>query len=142
MRYLIGFFSAFLIMYLFFKIDNYKNITQEPKIKPLRYSQSHIHYLVSDFIPKNSFRTKNKKTQSMMHEKNNTIKVIIMDNNAYWVRNNAFYMADMCVDGTVDKDTTRTVDIHTMSRVQLDKMLFIIDQLKKEEDDDSRSSGH
>lgn len=140
MEYLTGFFAAFLLIYIFIKLNTAKNIIVEPKIKPLRYSQSHVHFLISDLLPKNKPKAKIKKSQSTIHDKKNSIKVIIMDNSAYWIRDNAFYMADMSIDGTVNKDTTRQVDTHTMSKVQLDKMLFIIDQLKKEEDDDSRGS--
>lgn len=140
MEYLTGFFTAFLLIYIFVKINTTKNIIVEPKIKPLRYSQSHVHFLISDLLPKNKLKAKVKKSQSTIHDKKNSIRVIIMDNNAYWIRDNTFYMADMSIDGTVNKDTTRQVDTHTMSKVQLDKMLFIIDQLKKEEDDDSRGS--
>jgi len=55
-----------------------------------------------------------------------------MDNNAYWIKDNVFYMADMSSDGMVDKDTTRIVDTMAMNKVQLDKMMFIIDRLRED----------
>jgi hypothetical protein len=51
-------------------------------------------------------------------------------------------MADMNNEGIVDKDTTRRVDTMTMSRVQLDKMMFIIDRLREENYNDSSGSGN
>lgn len=142
MEYLTGFFSAILLFYIFAKINISKNITKEVKIQKLKYSQSHIHSLMSDLIPKDMLKPKPKKTQSRIHDNKSHIKVIIMDNNAYWIRDNAFYMADVSIDGTVNKETTRRVDTESMNKVQLDKMLFIVDQLRKEEDDDNRSSGY
>lgn len=142
MEYIGGFIIAFVLMYFLSNLNIKNNIFQEPAITPLRYSQSHIHSLVSDMIPPEKKKPRKRNTQSRVHDQKNSIKVIIMDNNAYWIRENAFYTADMQIDGTINKDTTRRVDTGSMNKVQLDKMLFIIDQLKKEEDDDSRSSGY
>ena len=53
-----------------------------------------------------------------------------MDEQAYWIKDNVFYTADM--DGDyVDKDTTRRVDTMAMNTVQLDKMMFIVDKLRE-----------
>lgn len=76
-----------------------------------------------------------------MHHQKTTLKVIIMDNLAYWIKDNAFYMADMSADGTVNKDTTRLVDTTTMNKVQLDKMLFIVDKLAEGNLNDSGGTG-
>jgi hypothetical protein len=141
MEYLIGFFSAFLLMYCIFKIQSKNNIFQEPKIKPLKYSQSHIHSIVFPLLPKNKFGKRKKKSQAVLHESKTSIKVIIMENSAYWIKDNVFYMADMSIDGMVDKDTTRRVDTMAMSRVQLDKMMFIIDRLREENYNDSSGPG-
>ena len=45
-------------------------------------------------------------------------------------------------DEGVDKDTTSVVDTMGMNKVQLDKMLFIIDQLRDGKQHDSGSSGY
>jgi hypothetical protein len=115
MKYISGFILAFILIYLFEKFQAKHNILQERKIKPIRYSQ--------------------------IHEAKNNIKVIIMDNMAYWIKDNALYVADMSIDGTVNKETTRRVDTMTMNRVQLDKMIFIIDKLREGTLDDSGSAG-
>lgn len=141
MKYISGFILAFILIYFFEKFQAKHNILQEKKIKPIRYSQSHIHSLVFPLLPKGIKIKKPKKTQSAIHEAKNNIKVIIMDNSAYWIKDNAFYMADMSIDGTVNKDSTRRVDTDGMSRVQLDKMLFIIDKLREGTLDDSGSTG-
>lgn len=140
MQYLSGFMLAFVLMYVIYKLQSKNNIFQDAKLKPIRYSQSHIHSLISPLIPKN-LKKKPHKTQSRIHEAKNNIKVIIMDNRAYWIKDNGFYMADISIDGTVNKDSTRRVDIDGMSKVQLDKMLFIIDKLREGNLYDSGSAG-
>lgn len=141
MDYLFGFLVAIFLFCIVNTLQNTKNIFQENKIKNLKYSQSHIHSIVFPLLPKNKIIKKIKKTQSLMHHKKTTLKVIIMDNRAYWIKDNAFYTADMSVDGTVNKDTTRLVDTTTMSKVQLDKMLFIVDRLSEGNLNDSGGSG-
>ena len=142
MEYLLGFFSAFLVIYCIFKLQSKNNILKEPTIEPIRYSQSHIHSIVSPLLPKFKHNKNKKKSQALMHESKYSIKVIIMENSAYWIKDNVFYMADMNNEGIVDKDTTRRVDTMTMSRVQLDKMMFIIDRLREENYNDSSGSGN
>lgn len=132
MEYLAGFLFAFLLMYVVFKLQINNNILKEPKVKPLKYSQSHIHSIMKPLLPKNLKNKKREKSQSSLHESKYSIKVILMDNNAYWIKDNVFYMADMGPDGLVDKDTTRIVDTMAMSKVQLDKMMFIIDRLRED----------
>lgn len=79
------------------------------------------------------------KTQSKIHHDKTNVKVIILDNQAYWIKNNIFYKAPL-VDQVIDKDSAEEVDTISMDRVQLDKMLFIMDKLREGKNDDSRGS--
>ena len=80
------------------------------------------------------------KTQSINHYDKTNIKVIIVDNNAYWIKDNIFYKAPL--DGqSIDKESAEQVDTISMDKVQLDKMLFIMDKLREGTSDDSRGSG-
>jgi hypothetical protein len=81
------------------------------------------------------------KTQSKMHHDKTNVKVIILDNQAYWIKNNIFYKAPL-VDQLIDKDSAEEVDTINMDKVQLDKMLFIMDRLREGINDDSRGSGN
>ena len=106
-----------------------------------RYSQSHIHTLVMPLLP--DLRTYKKKivSQSSKHDEKVNIRVVILDNKAYFVKDGGFYCAD--VDGdSIDKQSATVVDTMGMDKVQLDKMLFIMDQLrdgKKNDSGDSRN---
>ena len=52
-----------------------------------------------------------------------------------------FYMADI-FQNDIQKDTARVVDTIGMDKVQLDKMLFIMDQLREGKNNDSGSTGN
>lgn len=79
------------------------------------------------------------KTQSKMHHDKSNVKVIILDNQAYWIKDNIFYKAPL--DGqSIDKDAAEQVDTMHMDRVQLEQMLFIMDKLREGINDDSRGS--
>jgi hypothetical protein len=69
------------------------------------------------------------KTQSKMHYDKTNVKVIILDNQAYWIKESVFYTADVDEFGFIDAESTRAVDTMAMNKVQLDKMIFIVDKL-------------
>ena len=98
-------------------------------------SQAELHHRFYD----RRTQKRKLKTQSQKHLKENNINVIIVDNEAFWIKNNIFYKAQMSDQG-VDKNTTQEVDTIAMDKIQLDKMLFIMDKLREGIDDDSRSS--
>lgn len=139
MEYLVGFLVAFLMIYVFVKFS-IKNQSINTKIKKIQYNQSYIHSMVYPYLV-DKYEKKITKRQSRVHDAKTNIKVIIMENKAYWIKDNAFYVADMSIDGSVNKDTTRIVDTMTMNRVQLDKMMFILDRLREENYNDSSGSG-
>lgn len=69
------------------------------------------------------------------------IKVIIMDDQAYWVSNNIFYVSD-AIDGKPEPGTAHPIDTTSMSKKDIDKMLFILDSLKNGSNNDSSSAGN
>ena len=79
------------------------------------------------------------RTQSKVHYDKTNIKVIIFDNDAYWIKDNIFYKAPL-VNELIDKDSAEQVDTIHMDKVQLDKMLFIMDKLREGISDESRGS--
>jgi hypothetical protein len=70
------------------------------------------------------------------HIEENTVKIIFIEDKAYWVNNNIFYCAE-AVGNSIDTDTTQPVDTTSMSKKDIDKMLFILDNLKNGSSDDS-----
>lgn len=105
---------------------------REEGIRSVMKSQSSIHGKVNAFIPKPN-QSKETKSQSRNYVSERMIKIIAIDGKAYWVKDNVFFSADM-IDGRVDRNTTKEVDTINMSKSELDKMLFIIDKLKDDEE--------
>jgi len=137
MEYFLGSAITMIAMFVttrlisFNKVDNKKDIP--------RYSQSHIHMLILPLLPEIKKYKKKMITQSSKHEERTNVKVVIMDNKAYFIKNGTFYCADM--HGTeIDGANATSVDTMAMDKVQLDKMLFIMDQLRDGNKDDSGDS--
>ena len=103
------------------------------------YRQSDIHQIVKNFIPKDLFELPKKLSQARKHLSNNTVKVLIIEDQAYWVHANMFYVADT-EEGSVNPETVRPVDTNNMSKRDIDKMLFILDSLRNGNSDDSSST--
>jgi len=139
MEYFLGSAITMLAMYVTTRLIAYNKVNNKKDIP--RYSQSHIHMLILPLLPEIRKYKKKMITQSSKHEEKTNVKVVIMDNKAYFIKNGTFYCADM--HGTeIDGANATSVDTMAMDKVQLDKMLFIMDQLrdgKKNDSGDSRN---
>ena len=139
MEYFLGSAITMLAMYVTTRLIAYNKVKNKKDIP--RYSQSHIHMLILPLLPEIRKYKKKMITQSSKHEEKTNVKVVIMDNKAYFIKNGTFYCADM--HGTeIDGANATSVDTMAMDKVQLDKMLFIMDQLrdgKKNDSGDSRN---
>jgi hypothetical protein len=107
----------------------------------IAYTQSSIHLMIKDFLPKTLYEKPRQQSQSLKHVEKNTVKVIFIEDKAYWVNNNIFYCAE-AIGGNVNIDTTEPIDTTNMSKKDIDKMLFILDNLKNGSNDDSSSTGN
>ena len=121
-----------LIFYIYLLKNRIRN-NREPII-----SQAMLQHRYSS--RKNNSRRLKTKTQSQIQHDKTNIKVIIFDRSAYWIKDNIFYKAPL-VDDLINKDAAEQVDTMGMDKVQLDKMLFIMDKLREGINDDSRGSG-
>jgi hypothetical protein len=133
MDFLLGTVTTTLILFIFLVFLINKRNKREPFFL-IRYSQSHIHRILSPLLPQVDQISKinNKDNQSSKHLKNTNVRVLIVEGKAYWTKNNVFYVSNI-VDGDIDKNNAQVVDTMGMNKVELDKMLFIIDQLRKGE---------
>ena len=105
----------------------------------ISYSQSNIYNLIRPFLPDNLVR-KLPPSQSSKHYDKIFTKILIDGDNAYWIKDNTFYTGQI-VDGDVDKESAKPVDTMAMDKVQLDKMIGIIETLTKGNFNDYRNSG-
>lgn len=88
--------------------------------------------MIKDFLPRELFLKQVKETQAFAYEKKTNVRVIVLEDSAYWVKDNTFFVADIS-DGSIDNSSVQVVDTMSMDKVQLDKMLFIMDQLTEGE---------
>lgn len=101
-------------------------------LKRIGFRQSMLHHIVKDMLPTNAFLDSQKDRQSKKYRGSAAIKVIqTPDNKAYWVENNTFYSAEL-VNGQFDPSSGTPVDTNNMSRKEIDKLLFILDNLKSQ----------
>jgi hypothetical protein len=64
----------------------------------------------------------------MLNNQKNQQRMIFTEDKAYWIKDNAFYEAKV-VDGEIDKENAKVVDTMAMDKVELDKMIFIVEKL-------------
>jgi hypothetical protein len=100
-------------------------------VKPLKIvvSQSNNNELLKKMFTEDQSFPK-ATTQSTKHFDSVSLRILIVDSQAYWIKNNSVFMADV-VNGEVEKDTAREVDTMAMDKVQLNKMMFIVEKLKE-----------
>ena len=130
---------TFVVSWSIIKISNKKRGRFLSKI---RYRQSNIYEMVKDVIPKEMFEKPKVITQSQKHVQKNMLKVVITEGKAYWILDNVFYTAN-AINGRVDESTVEPLDIQNLSKKDLDKMLSILDDLRKGmKSNDSGSAGN
>ena len=127
MEYLLVIGLTLLSYWSIIKISNKKRMIFLSKNK---YRQSSIYEMVKDVIPKQRFDKPKVITQSQKHIQKNMLRVVIADGSAYWILNNVFYTAN-AINGRVDEETIKPLDIENMPVRELDKMLSILDDLKQ-----------
>ena len=103
------------------------------------YRQSDMHRMLKYFFSLDITTNEKPPSQLTKRKEKDMIKVVVMGNQAYWVSDNTFYVAK-AFEGEVLPNTAEPVDIENMSRRDIDKMLFILDNLKNGKEKDDRSS--
>ena len=99
-------------------------------LKHIGFRQSMLHHIMKGMIPSNAELNSKKKRQSNVHSKASVVRVIrTPDSKAYWVEDNIFYYADV-VDGQFDPNAKIAVDTSDLSKKEINKLLFILDNLK------------
>jgi hypothetical protein len=127
MEYLLIIGLTLLSYWSIIKISNKKRMIFLSKNK---YRQSSIYEMVKDVIPKQRFDKPKVITQSQRHIQKNMLRVVIADGSAYWILNNVFYTAN-AINGRVDEETIKPLDVENMPTKELEKMLSILDDLKQ-----------
>lgn len=140
MEFFLGAVFSIIVILLSRKVFSDK-LAAEPnnKIK-VTYRQSHVFELIKPslaYMPNFVFVPD---TQARIFTKQNQQRFIFADNVAYWIKDNVFLSAAV-VDGEIDESTTKVVDTMSMDKVELDKMIFIVERLTEGTSNDGGNSG-
>jgi hypothetical protein len=127
MEFLLGTVFAFFAILFTRKFILTQDLMRETSINSVIYRQSHIK-LLTQAAHQYFFMPPPIATQSRKILEKSQIRIIFSENRAYWIKNNMFLQADL-VNGEVDDSTTKVVDTMTMDKVELDKMIFIVQKL-------------
>lgn len=138
MEYFVGSILTVIFIIIFQLI--FKKYVKRKSVNSLRYSQSRTFQLLFSFIEIMANKSKPKRSQSVLHKRNFETRIAFMDNYAYWIKDNCFYMAPV-IDDEINMDEKIQVDTMSMDAVQLKKMLYIVEQLREGLEDDSWNSG-
>lgn len=133
MEYAVPLALAFLVSILVIWLINNRG---KVSMDSIMFTQSELHRLVKDYIV---VEVEEKQSQLQKHLNKNAIKIMTVDDRAYWIANNIFYMAEL-KNGMPDFNNANPVDTINMSKTDLDKMMFILDNLRRGIKDDSDSS--
>jgi sulfur transfer complex TusBCD TusB component (DsrH family) len=137
MEYVLGSFITLLSLFIFSKMT--KKITSERILIPI-FTQSRKVLLIKNYISNVLKPEPYVKTQSKEYAKKNSIKAFFLNDNVYWIENGFLVMARL-TDTGIDETTKKRVDTHSLDKVELDKISFIVDKLTEGNEDDSRNSG-
>jgi len=131
MEYLIGSITTFfIIIFVYFNVSASVRQNTTPT---LRFSQSYRYYLTSPYSPfvYTGSSAEEVKTQAMVHFDKVNLKIVLFEDQAYWIQDEAFYTAELSPDGKIDKLTQKVVDTMTMDPVQLNKIMIIVETLRE-----------
>jgi hypothetical protein len=138
MEYILTIVLTFVVSWAILRVI--KKNTQKGLSTTL-YSQSDMHRLLKYFFSLNIIKDEKHPSQLTKRRERDMIRVIVMGDLAYWVSDNIFYVAE-AINGEVIPQTAEPVDTNSMTRKDLDKMLFILDSLKNGNKNDSSSAGN
>jgi glucan biosynthesis protein len=137
MEYFAGSIVTLVTMYIVAKLINHpKNNIKSVKTD---FSQSRQYELTADFMP--ILKPKPVVSQSAKHNQAQYTRIFFIADDAYWIEDNRVYTAKFA-NGIVDQENKKTVDMTTIDKVELDKMIFVVERLTEGLSNDSGNSGN
>ena len=108
-------------------------------IKPV-YRQSSVYEMLKPVMVLQDYFLKEKlDTQATKHRDSMYLRVLFLEDEAYWIKDGTLCVSQM-ENGVVVGETTKPVDTMGMDKVQLDKIIFIVEQLTEGLEDDRNNS--
>lgn len=104
------------------------------------YRQTTLHQIAKYLLPTNAELMSNKPSQHKKYLDSKTVRVLTTpENKAYWVKDNKFYYADV-TDGEFNPELGKEISTESLSKKEIEKLLFILDNLNKGNENDSGST--
>jgi hypothetical protein len=139
MQYFVGSLATLLVMFVFSRAYS-KTLVQKQRVE-LHYSQSRLYDIIGPVIKILPKKEKELNTQSSKFYDKVNYRVLILDSKAYWIKDNCVYVANM-VNGELDESSATKVDTMGMDKIQLKKMVYIVDKLTEGKSNDSGTPGN
>lgn len=137
MEYFAGSLVTLITMYIVARlVRSPKNTIRTLKVN---FSQTRQYELVKDFLPIEPRPKLN--TQASKHNQSQYTRIVFIGDDAYWIEDSRVYTAAFN-DGQVDYENKITVDMTAIDKVELDKMIFVVERLTEGLSNDSRDSGN
>jgi hypothetical protein len=111
------------------------------KFNRVLYRQSDMHNIMKRFFSIQLQLDEKAPTQLQKRIDANNLKVLMIEDEAYWVVDNIFYVAK-ADEGIVIPETARPVNTSNMSTKDINRLLFILDNLKNGSNNDSGGTGN
>ena len=74
-----------------------------------------------------------KPKQSNKYLEKDMTKIMIVEDKAYWIKDNQLYMAKV-EDGKIDNYSTQQVDTMAMDSVELERTMFVVEKLTEDKE--------
>ena len=137
MEYFLG--SAITLVSLFIFNQMLKKITSETLRVPV-FTQTSKVELLKNYLVSVVTKKPEKETQSTNHLKKNSMRAFFLGRDVYWIEGGFLFTAKI-TNNEIDESTKKRVDTHSIDKVELDKISFIVDKLTEGNKDDSGNSG-
>lgn len=111
------------------------------KFNRVLYRQSDMHNIMKKFFSIQLQLDEKAPTQLQKRIDANNLKVLMIEDEAYWVVDNIFYVAK-ADEGIVIPETAKPVNTSNMSTKDINRLLFILDNLKNGSNNDSGGAGN
>ena len=109
----------------------------------LRQSNSVQYRILAGVLDYTSYQPgdpRSLKTQATDFHDKMALKILILEDSAYWIEHNKLYQADV-VRGQMDPSSTKVIDTMVLDGVELEKIIFVVDKLTGRYNDEGRDSG-
>ena len=143
MEYFIGSVTTLIIMMFFARAVNL-NKQNKPFRNIVVNTQSRAHLLVSEYyLSAYSYLREPEplNTQASKHYLSESTRVVLHENTAYWIRDSSLVCAKL-INGNIDKENAKRVDTMALDKVELDKIMIIVDKLTDGVQNDGGNSGN